>query len=178
MSKTQKKAVIIIGPGFDDEEVIYSTIRLTEEGMAISLASPDAKLVKSHNGFNLEVLSRHFSKLIDAKTLKDEYDVVILAGGIEGPDKVRQLPEVLTFVKTAHAAGRIIAAVCHGPWILVSAGLLKGKNATCNEGMVVDLKNSGANYIDEPVVIDGNIITARHPRDLGAFMKAIIKHVG
>ncbi len=163
-----------MGPHFDDEEVIFSTIRLSEEGFLVDLATPGARVVPAHNGFDLAVLSRHFGPIVDVEQLEQVYDLIVIAGGIEGPDKIRQLPKVLDFIKTAHKDSKIIAAICHGPWVLISAKLLKGKRATCNNGMLDDLKNSGARFVDEAVVTDGTIITSRHPRDLGIFIKTIL----
>jgi protease I len=87
---------------------------------------------------------------------------------------VRQIKEVLTFVKAMFDKGKVVAAICHGPWIAISAGIVKEKRATCYQGMADDLKNAGATYIDAPVVVDGNLITAPHYRNNGDFMKAVV----
>lgn len=173
--KKNYKAVIITAEGFEDEEVMYPIMRLHEEGFAVDIATKDAKLVLGRMGFPLELMVRYYGKLVDAKILNSaDYDLVLLPGGFEAPDRVRQIKEVLNFVKNMYDEKKLVAAFCHGPWILISAGLLKGKKATGYVGIMDDIKNAGAEYLDEPVVEDSNIITSRHPRDVGQFMKAIL----
>lgn len=174
MEKT-KKVVIITAEAFEDEEVMYPVMRLHEEGFKVDIATKDAKLVVGRLNFPLELLVRYYGTLVDAKKLNtDDYDMVLLPGGFEAPDRVRQIPEVLDFVRKMHSSNKLVAAFCHGPWILISAGLLKGKKATGYIGIKDDIQNAGAEFIDQPVVEDGNIITSRHPRDVGHFMKALL----
>ena len=104
-----------------------------------------------------------------------DYDLVLLPGGHEAPDRVRQISEVKTFVKSMNEKGKIVAAICHGPWITISAGIMKGRKATCYQGMADDLKNAGAEYVDAAVVVDGNLVTAPHYRNNGDFMKAVLE---
>lgn len=175
----QHKAVIITAEGFEDEEVMYPIIRLHEEGFAVDIATKGAKLVNGRLNFPLELMVRYYGKLVDATTLKTEdYDMVMIPGGFEAPDRVRQIPEVLEFVRNMHEQGKLVAAFCHGPWVLISAQLLKGKRATGYVGIKDDIINSGAEYVDEPAVEDGNLITSRHPRDIGPFMKAVLRRFG
>jgi protease I len=88
------------------------------------------------------------------------------------------MPQVLSFVQSMHRDGKIVAAFCHGPWILISAGLVEGKTITGYVGIKDDITNAGATYVDEAVVVDGNIITSRHPRDIGRFMKELLRLLG
>jgi len=175
--KSMKKilrAVIITAEGFEDEEVIYPVIRLKEEGFIVDVATKGAKLVMGRLNFPLELMIKYYATLVDATKLKPKnYDLVLIPGGFEAPDRMRQVPEILEFVRQMNKQKKIVSAFCHGPWVLISAGILKGKKATCYVGIVDDLKNAGAIYIDQPAVIDDNIITARHPRDVGDLMKAI-----
>lgn len=178
MADKQLRAVIITAESYEDEEVMYPIMRLHEEGFTVDIATKDAKLVVGRLGFPLELMVRYYGKLVDAKKLNPEdYDMVMLPGGFEAPDRVRQIPEVLEFVRSMFKAEKIVAAFCHGPWILISAGLLKGKKATGYVGIKDDIKNAGAEYLDQPVVEDGNIITSRHPRDIGEFMKVVLKRM-
>lgn len=171
----KKRAVIITAEGFEDEEVIYPIIRLKEEGIEVDVATKDQKWVNGRLGFPLELMVRYYATLVDAKNLKTKnYDLVLIPGGFEAPDRVRQIPEVLEFVSSMHKEKKLVAAFCHGPWVLISAKLLKGKKATGYIGIKDDITNAGAQFIDEPVVVDGNIVTSRHPRDVGAFMKVIL----
>lgn len=173
--KKNKRVVIITAEGFEDEEVIYPVIRLKEAGFKVDIATKDKKLVHGRLNFPLELIVRYYGTLINALTLDSkDYDMVLIPGGFEAPDRVRQITQVLEFIRQMHKQKKVVAAFCHGPWVLISAGILKGKKATCYSGIIDDLKNAGAVYINEPVVIDGNIITARHPRDVGDLMKAIL----
>jgi len=176
MNTNNKRAVIITAEGFEDEEVIYPIIRLKEEGFDVHIATKDKKLVNGRLNFPLELVIRYYGTLVDACKLDPaDYDIVLVPGGFEAPDRVRQMPEVLKFIQDMNNQEKIVAAFCHGPWVLISAGILKGKRATGYVGIKDDLINCGALYEDEnPVVEDGNIITSRHPRDVGFFMKAIL----
>lgn len=169
------RAVIITAEGFEDEEVIYPVIRLKEAGFDVHIATKEKKYVNGRLNFPLELIIRYYGTLVDSLSLDPKnYDLVLIPGGFEAPDRVRQIPQVLEFVRKMHKQKKIVSAFCHGPWVLISAGILKGKKATCYPGIIDDLKNAGAVYIDKPAVIDGNIITARHPRDVGDLMKSIL----
>ena len=164
-----KRAAIITGPGFQDEEFIYPYYRLLEEGFVVDVATKDKAVV--HGKYGIPAVAT-----VDVKDLNEEdYDLVILPGGHEAPDRVRQIKEVLTFVKAMFEKGKTVGAICHGPWIAISAGIVSGKQATCYQGMADDLKNAGALYIDAPVVVDGNLITSPHYRNNGDFMKAVVE---
>ncbi len=174
----KRRIVIITAEAFEDEEVMYPIMRLHEEGYKVDIATKDAKLVVGRLQFPLELMVRYYGTLVDAKNLKTEdYDMVLIPGGFEAPDRVRQIKEVLDFIKEMYAQKKMVAAFCHGPWVLISAGLLSGKRATGYIGIKDDIVNAGAEYIDEPTVIDGNIFTSRHPRDIGKFMKVLIAHL-
>jgi protease I len=113
-----------------------------------------------------------FDRLLDDASAKD-YDVVIVPGGVWNPDTLRADAKAIGFVQEAAAAGKIVAAICHGPWVLSDAGLTRGKRATGWWSIKPDLENAGATYIDEPAITDGKIVTARAPIDLAAFVHAI-----
>lgn len=168
------RAVVITAEGFEDEEVIYPVIRLKEEGFTVDIATKDAKLVNGRLNFPLELIVRYYGALVDAKKLDPkDYDLVLVPGGFEAPDRMRQVPEILEFVRQMHKQKKIVSAFCHGPWVLISAGIVKGKKIAGYIGIKDDINNAGAVYTDKPTVVDGNIITARHPRDVGDLMKAI-----
>jgi len=169
------KAVVITAEGFEDEEVIYPVIRLKEAGFEVHIATKDRKMVLGRLNFPLELLIKYYATLVDARQLNSkDYDMVLIPGGFEAPDRMRQVPEILEFIKQMHKLKKVVSAFCHGPWVLISAGILKGKKATCYVGIIDDLRNAGAKYVDRAVVVDGNIITASHPRDVGDLMKAIL----
>jgi protease I len=169
------RAVVITAQGFEDEELVYPVIRLKEAGFEVSIATKNKQLCLGRKGFPLETLIKFYAQLTDACQLKvEDYDLVVIPGGFEGPDRVRQIPEVLEFIRNMYKAGKIVAAVCHGPWVLISAGIIKGKKITGYAGIIDDIKNAGAEYLNQSTVIDGNIVTGQHARDLGAFMAAIL----
>ena len=131
-------------------------------------------------GIKKEHISR-FGRLIKVDKVidevsPDEFDGIVIPGGF-GPDKLRADDRILKFVKTFNEAGKMIAAICHGPQVLISAGVVGGRRMTSVKQVAIDLVNAGAEYVDEPVVIDGNIITSRNPYDLPAFTNAIIEYL-
>lgn len=161
--------MIITGPNFQDEEFTYPYYRLLEEGYGVDVATPEKVIVYGKYGVPAK-------PTIDTKDLKaSNYDLVILPGGFEAPDRLRIRKEVLSFVKEMHESNKVVAAICHGPWICISAGIMKGKRATGYMSIADDIKNAGATYLEEDVVIDGNLITSPHYRNNGDFMKAVIK---
>lgn len=167
----RQKVVIITGPGFEDVEVIYPYYRLQESGFVVDVAT-------STNG---EVFGKHgvpMQPSIELQMLSvKHYDAVIIPGGNEAPDRVRQIAEVLKFVHEMFVSGKIVSSICHGPWVLISANVVKDKNATCYIGMKDDLVNAGAKYLRKDVVVDGNLITSDHPRNLSAWMKTTIDSI-
>jgi protease I len=104
----------------------------------------------------------------------DEFDAVVIPGGY-APDMMRRHRSMIDFVKAMDAKGKVVAAICHGPWIPASAGILRGKKATSYFAIRDDVTNAGATWLDQEVVVDGNLITSRNPYDLPAFCKAIAK---
>src|SRR3984893_6143878 len=113
-----------------------------------------------------------FDRHLEDASAKD-YDVVIVPGGVWNPDTLRNDANAIGFVQAAAAAGKIVAAICHGPWVLSDAGVTRGKRATGWWSIKPDLENAGATFIDEPAITDGKIVTARAPLDLAAFVHAI-----
>lgn len=173
--KKQPKAVIITAEGFEDEEVIYPVIRLKEEGFRVDIATKDKKLVLGRLNFPLELIIKYYADHVDAAKLEAKnYDMVLIPGGFEAPDRMRQVPEILEFIRQMNKHKKVISAFCHGPWVLISAKIVKGKKIAGYIGIKDDITNADAIYTDQPAVIDDNIITARHPRDMGDLMKAII----
>lgn len=164
-----KRAVIIIGPGFEDTEFAYPFYRLQEAGFKVDVVTSNNQEIKGKHGLPAQ-------PTLQSKDLKPEsFDLVVIPGGHEGPDRVRQVKEVLGFVKAMNDLKKPISSVCHGPWVLISAGIVKGKKATCYQGCKDDLINAGAHYLDEPVVTDGHLVTAQHFKYNADWMKATLK---
>ena len=167
-----KRTVIITGPGFQDEEVVYPYYRLLEEGYKVDIATKDGAVVNGKYG----VPARTTMATTDLK--EENFDAVILPGGFEAPDRVRLLPEVLDFLRKMNGQKKLIAAICHGPWIMISAGICKGRKMTAFWSIEADMRNAGADYQHKaPVVIDGNFITSPHYNNNGEFMKAVVEYL-
>lgn len=162
-------SVIITAPGFQDEEFVYPYYRLKEEGYEVEVATKDGQTVIGKYG--VPARATMSTTALDA----DRFDLVILPGGFEAPDRVRLLPEVLEFIRQMDARKKLIAAICHGPWILISAGIVRNRKITAYWSIEADVRNSGADYQHKaPVVVDGNIITSPHYNNNGDFMKAVV----
>ena len=170
-----KSAVIITGPGFQDHDVIYTYYRLREEGWDADVATNGGAPVAGKYGVPLP-MDKTAAPLIDYGQLDPaDYDAVILTGGHEAPDRVRQDQRVLGFVRAMADDGKVVAGLCHGPWIMVSAGVLRGRRACAYIGLRDDVINAGAQVTDSDVVIDGNIITCSYYGYVGTFMRAVFE---
>jgi len=164
-----KKVAILVENYYQEMEVWYPLLRLREAGAAVSTVGPEAGATyKSKLGY--PVKADHGIEFVSAA----DFDAVIVPGGW-APDYMRRDPKFGQFVREADEAGKPIGAICHGGWLLCSAGILKGKKATCFFSIKDDVINAGANYIDAEVVVDGNLITSRIPDDLPAFCRAFLK---
>ncbi len=164
-----KRAVIITGQHFQDEEYIYPYYRLLEAGFNLDIAIKDKATVYGKYGIPAK-------PTMDTKDLNEEnYDLVLLPGGHEAPDRVRQDPYVLKFVKEMAEKKKVVAAICHGPWIMISAKIVKGRKLTGYIAIKDDLINAGAEYLDQDVVVDGNFVTSPHYKNNGDFMREILK---
>lgn len=168
-SINNKRAVVLAGPGYEEREFFYAYYRLQEANFIVDVVTSNNEQVKGKFGIPIEPTIKLGQ--LDAK----KYDLVVIPGGYESPDKMRQVNEILNFVRQMNQYGKIISSTCHGPWVLASAGILKNRKATCYRGCKDDVINAGANYIDEPVVVDSNIITAQHYKDNPAWMRETLK---
>lgn len=166
------RAVILTGPGFQEHDLIYCYYRFIEEGYSVEIATPngDSALGKYAVPLNGK-MDKTGRDIISFDTLSsDNYDVVVLTGGYEAPGRVRRDSKALEFVKSMADSGKIVAGLCHGPWIMISAKVLAGKTVCAYIDMKDDMVNSGANVINARVVRDGNIITASYYAYVGEFM--------
>jgi protease I len=163
-----KRAAILVEQQYQELEVWYPLYRLREAGCQVALVGPEAgKTYPSKLGY--PAVSDKAAK--DVKP--DDFDLIVIPGGF-APDFIRRHESMLDFVRSAAAKGKLLAAICHGPWVLCSTTALRGKKATCFFAIKDDVMNAGANYVDGEVVRDGNVITSRKPDDLPAFLQTII----
>lgn len=162
------RVAILIEEQYQDLEVWYPLLRLKEEGFEVVTVEPNGrKDYKGKWGYPIEV-----DKNIDEVRAAD-FDGVVIPGGW-APDKLRLSQKVLEFVKEIFDEGKVVASICHGGWVLASAGICKGKTLTSYIAIKDDLVNAGANFVDREVVRDGNLITSRMPSDLPAFCREIL----
>ena len=152
----------------DDSEVLYPYLRMLEEGCEVDVASLEKRTIHAKYWYTID------ATLLPEEIDADKYDGLILPGGT-APEKLRQNEYILNAVKTIMNAGKPVCSICHGQQILISTGLLKNRTATCYPGIRDDLINAGANYKNEPVVVDGNLVTSRRPEDLPYFMREFVK---
>jgi protease I len=162
------KIAILVEDNYQVLEVWYPYLRLREEGIETVFVGTGKKEYKSKEGYLAE------EELSVDKANVADFDGIIIPGGY-APDILRRYQEVVDFVSQMHKKGKLVAAICHAGWVLVSAGVLKGKKATCFSAIKDDVINAGADYLDREVVVDGNLITSRNPYDLPAFCREIIK---
>jgi len=164
------KAIIFAADGVEDMEFFYPLYRLQEAQITVDVAGPRAEVFTGKHGYNVN------AKMALSEIKQDGYDLVILPGG-KAPETLRNHPEVVALVRKAVTNGKIVASICHGPQILVSANVLSGRKATCYKGIKDDIIAAGADYSDEPVVVDRNLITSRTPEDLPSFCREIFRAI-
>lgn len=167
-----KKVAVLIENMFDERELVYPYFRLLEEGYEVHLVGTEKDTVYSGKTDFTET-SSHASKDISA----DDYAGVVIPGGFS-PDYMRRCKATVDFVKEMDRQNKPIATICHGGWMLASACDLKDRKVTAFYAIKDDLVNAGADFVDEEVVIDGNLISSRTPKDLPAFMKAVVGEIG
>ena len=170
MTLKGKKVAILLERDFQDLEVWYPALRLKEEGATVVFVGTTGKEYKGKFGYPAT------ADVLAGDVRAAEFDAVVVPGGW-APDFLRRHESVLSFVRDLHAAGKPVAAICHAGWVLASAGILKGKTATCFSAIKDDVINAGARWVDREVAVDGALITARTPDDLPAFCRELISQV-
>jgi protease I len=164
-----KRILMFVADTYEDQELWYPKYRLEEEGAVVTLAGPEGQTV---------YMSKHgYPCMSDvaADDLKaDDFDMLVIPGGF-APDKLRRLDSVKRLTRDIHEAGKLVAHICHGGWIPISAGIMDGFDCTSTPGIKDDLVNAGASWFDKDVVVDRNQVSSRKPDDLPAFMRAIIE---
>jgi len=164
------KALFISADRYEDSELLVPYYRFLEEDIKVDIASMKKGPIKGKHGYEVDV----------TKTLSEvrpeDYDILVLPGGL-APEAVRKEPKAVEIARDFFLKNKPVAAICHGPQTLITAGLLKGRRATCYRTVVEELKAAGAIYEDKEVVVDGNLVTSRRPSDLPAFMRETMKVV-
>ena len=168
-----KKVAILVADGFEQVELTEPRKALDEAGAQTVVVSPKDREVKGWNFEDWGETVRVDMHLSDADA--DEFDALLLPGGVMNPDKLRMIPEAVRFVKRFFAAGKPVAAICHGPWTLIDAGVLKGRTVTSYPSIKSDLINAGAKWFDKEVIVDNGLVTSRKPDDIPAFNDKMIE---
>jgi protease I len=168
-----KKVAMLVADGFEQEELIGPREALETAGARTFIVSPGLQTVqgwvhtKPGHSFPVDMTL--------SKARPEEFDALLLPGGLANPDTLRQLQEALTFVKSFFEDGKPVAAICHGPWILIDAGVVKGRSLTSYPSIRSDLLNAGAKWVDQEVVVDQGLVTSRKPADIPAFTRKMVE---
>ena len=176
MPKISEAHVLIMATDrFEESELFGPRERLLERGAQVKLASPSNEEIMGtvHD----EPGKRITPDLLIRDARAADFDALILPGGVGNPDQLRTNEDAIGLIREFDSAGKPVAAICHGPWLLVEADLLRGRKATSWKSIRTDLRNAGAEVVDEEVVVDGNIITSRKPDDVPAFTDALIEAI-
>lgn len=172
-SLTGKKVAILVTNGFEQVELTEPKAALEKAGATAQIVSPEKRHVK---GWKMTDWGDSFDVDVAlAKASPDDFDALLLPGGVMNPDTLRGDEDAVRFIKHFVTSSKPIAAICHGPWTLIEAGAVAGRTMTSYSSIKTDLKNAGANWIDEAVVVDRGLVTSRNPGDLKAFNARMIE---
>jgi len=168
-----KRVAAIVAAGFEESELLEPKKALEDAGAVVEILSPEAGKVRAwkHSDWGSDVA---VDRTLDDARVQD-YDAVLLPGGVMNPDRLRMTASAVNFVRNAFDAGKPIAAICHGPWTLIDAGVAEGVKITSWPSLKSDLINAGAAWVDQPVVVDQGIVSSRKPDDIPKFNEQMIK---
>ena len=171
-----KTVAILVARGFEQSELEQPFHALKWAGAKTQIISPEPDDVRAWQD---EAFGDLFSVDMALRKAKEEdYDALLLPGGVMNPDRLRMFPEAVEFVRAFFEVGKPVAAICHGPQLLIEADVVRGRTLTSYPSIKTDLINAGANWVDEPVVVDEGLVTARKPDDLPAFNDKLIEEIG
>ncbi|HEX3871609.1 MAG TPA: type 1 glutamine amidotransferase domain-containing protein [Pirellulales bacterium] len=170
-----KRVAILVADGFEQVELEGPKQALEEAAARADIVSPAEERVK---GWQHTEWGDEFPVDVPlGKANPDDYDALVLPGGVMNPDKLRTNIDALQFVRAFFEAGKPVAAICHGPWTLIDAGVVKGRRMTSYHSIQSDLRNAGAQWVDEEVVVDNGLVTSRQPDDIPAFNRKMIEEI-
>lgn len=173
MAHLQSKRVALIATdGFEDSELTQPLQALREHGADVTIIAPESGTITGKNDTTIDV-----DKSIDDVAAED-YDALLLPGGLKNPDVLRMNESVVGFVRDIFAASKPVAAICHAPWVLIEADVVSGRTLTSYPSLQTDLRNAGATWVDEEVVVDNGLVTSRNPDDLPAFCDKMLEEFG
>ncbi|MEP6670325.1 MAG: type 1 glutamine amidotransferase domain-containing protein [Chthoniobacter sp.] len=169
----QKRVAILAADGFEQVELEKPMKALEEAGATVSIVSPKKGKIQGMNHadkgdqFDVDLPLEHANA--------EDFDALLIPGGLMNPDELRSTPAAVDFVRAFAQAGKPIAAICHAPWVLIEAGLVKGRRLTSWPAIQSDIKNAGGQWVDEEVVVDNGLVTSRKPADIPAFNAKVIE---
>ena len=166
-----KRVLIMATDGFEESELFGPRAILMEMGAEVLLASPSLAPIQATVLDDPGKVIR--PDLLVSAAAATDFDALVLPGGVLNPDSLRMYAPAIALIRAFHAASKPVGAICHGPWLLVEADILRGRTATCWPSIATDLRNAGATIVDEAAVTDGNIVTSRQPDDVPAFTQAL-----
>jgi protease I len=170
------RVAILVANGFEEVEMTEPRKALDQSGAETSIVSPQEEHVK---GWKFKEWGDDFSVDVSLKDARpDDFDALLLPGGVINPDALRIQPVAVAFVKSFFDAGKPVAAICHGPWTIIEAGAARGRRIASWPSLKTDLRNAGAEWVDREVVIDGNLVSSRKPDDIPKFNEAMIELFG
>lgn len=170
-----KRVAVLVTDGFEQEELTAPKKALEEAGAVAHIVAPSRGTVRAWKSTDWGDTFPVDVPLAEARP--DAYDALVLPGGVMNPDRLRRNPKVLEFVRAFFASGKPTGAICHGPWTLIDAGVAKGRKLTSYHSLQTDLKNAGADWVDEEVVTDRGLVTSRKPDDLPAFNRKLVEEI-
>jgi protease I len=168
-----KRIAALVDNGFEQSELIEPMKALQQAGAQVDVVSPEQQKVKGWKNKNWGDEVQVTQHLRQARA--DDYDGLLLPGGVMNPDRLRANEEAVRFVKSFVDSGKPIAAICHGPWTLIEAGAVRGRRITSWPSLATDLRNAGAQWVDEECVVDNGLVTSRKPDDIPAFNRKMIE---
>src|SRR5579884_4231435 len=167
-----KRVAILATDGFEQVELLKPREALNQAGAETTVVSPKSGEIKGWNFTEWGQTVPVDESLDDVNA--DEFDALLLPGGVINPDKLRMEPKAVAFVKSFFDAGKPVAAICHGPWSVIEAGAARGRRIASWPSIKTDLRNAGAEWVDQEVVVDENLVTSRKPDDIPAFNREMI----
>ncbi len=177
MNKLQNKRIAILSEnGFEESELTEPKRALEQAGAEVKIVSPQRDTIRGMKGH--EWSTELPVDLLVSEARASDFDGLLLPGGVMNPDALRQDAHAIQFIQDFFAAGKPVAAICHGPQSLISAKVVNGRQMTSFPSIAIDLKNAGAQWIDEEVVVDRGLVTSRSPKDLPAFNKKMVEEFG
>lgn len=170
-----KKVAILVAEGFEQSEMVEPRKALEQAGAETSLVSPSNDEVQGWHHFDKGDRFHVDVPVDEAKA--DDYEALLLPGGVANPDQLRTNPRAVQFVKQFVESGKPVGVICHGPWTLIEAGVIKGRTMTSWPSLKTDLSNAGAKWVDQEVVVDKGLVSSRKPADLPAFCRKLIEQI-